>query len=71
MICGGHYDPSWLSWEWLRLEVFGLHKLRLLHDPSQESWSSPLAVKWLMKMSHFWAALDGTLPHHHKWAHDA
>ncbi|KAG5609965.1 hypothetical protein H5410_021246 [Solanum commersonii] len=44
--------------------------LRPLHEPSHEPWSSPLAVKWLVKVSHSWVALRGSLPHHHEWPHD-
>uniref|UniRef100_M1D8J7 Uncharacterized protein n=1 Tax=Solanum tuberosum TaxID=4113 RepID=M1D8J7_SOLTU len=34
-------------------------------------WSSPRAVKWLVKGSLFGAALGWLLPHHHGWHHGA
>ncbi|KAG5630846.1 hypothetical protein H5410_002563 [Solanum commersonii] len=45
------------------------NNLRHFHKPFYESCSSPLAVKWPVKLRHFGAAQDRYLPSHHEPHH--
>lgn len=58
----GMRRPSLSCWEISRF----LPNAKLLYEPSHESWSSPLAMKLLVKMSHVEAALMELLPSLHE-----
>ncbi|KAG5619623.1 hypothetical protein H5410_004841 [Solanum commersonii] len=47
-------------WQLLSHGVLDSNTLRHLYEPSHEPWSSPLVVKWLVKVSHSWAAQGST-----------